>query len=165
MLRSFAIAFAALAVGAAAEPVNDDALRFSVVFPCPSATSSQLASTPAGSVAMTMYVCQSANGAYYVAISETPKDAVTEKNRDSVLSASIAGIAANLRGALHSAEPLATKDGIGRDVLIDIPEQKAVVHGRIYWTKDRLYQAMTFGPAGSEVGPEALAFLDSFKIK
>ena len=168
MVRRF-VFMAVLALGfggvAGAEPLDNPAFGFSVDFPCQSATASQIVSTPTGGVSMTMFVCQNAGGSYFVAVSDTPKAAVTDANREGVLNGTIAAISANLKGTIRAVVPLIGEKSRGRDVLIDIPEQKAAARAHVFLANDRVYQAMAFVPAGKETGKEAIAFLDSFKLK
>lgn len=171
MLRRFAwtIIGAALACGiAGAEPVDDPALGFSVDFPCQSATASQIVNTPTGGVTMAMFVCRNEAGSYFVAVSDTPKGAVTDANREAVLDGAIAGIVANLKGAVRQNAPVKpdkTDKISGRDLVIDVPAEKAAAHARVFWSGDRIYQAMAFVAEGRESAKEIVGFLDSFKLK
>lgn len=159
--RYAVVAAVALSAAARAEPVDSPAYGFSAVFPCTSATTSQVVSTPSGAVTMSIFVCQNAAGSFFVSVSDTPKGSVTDANREAVLAGAVAGIAANLKGTVRTAEPLTG----GRDVVIDLGEQKASAHARVFLAHDRLYQAMAFVATGKEAAKETLEFLNSFKLK
>jgi hypothetical protein len=158
-----AVAVLAMA-GAQAESFFSRAQNFGAAFPCKTRVAGQQVRTALGDIPTITYSCETGSNVFYVAVSTYPKGFIAKRTVAAASQDAIAGAAENVKG--HVRNNIAAKLGkqAGRDALIDVASQKTVVHLRVFFAGDRQYQVMYLGPAGTETGKPAMAFLGSFWI-
>ncbi len=152
-----------LAAGARAGTVSDRSLGFSAAFPCRSQQMAQTIAASFGKIPVKTLSCAKDNDFYIISVSRYPKGYIAK--RKTAYRDAVNGAADNAKGSVR--KNVAYKSGAvtGRDALIDVPSQGAVVHLRTFFVGDRQYQVIFLGPKGRESGKAALAFLNSFRLK
>jgi hypothetical protein len=152
------------AVVGRAEYTIDDAGRFAVIFPGPIERTAQEVDTALGKIALHLAVFDGGEKACMVIYCDYPPDALAKTDPNKAYEGAINGAVQNSGGTLRSKSDFKLGDIVGRDVIIDVPEKKTVVHVRFFLVQARLHQAMYCGPTDSENGPDATAFLNSFRL-
>ena len=154
-----------LAAGAKAETINSVEWGFSAAFPCQTQLASQPVPTKVGNVTMISYTCGTDVAAYFVAIADFPKGAITQQPSGAPYDGTISGMATNANGTIRSVTPFLLGSVTGRDAFIDIPSDHRTSHVRVFFVDDRQYQVMFLGPAGDENSKAALDFLNGFTLQ
>jgi len=165
LVATVVFASALLAAGARAETVNAGKWGFSVVFGCQSQLASQVVPTAAGKITMTAYSCGSRTAEYFVAVADYPVRSITKKTLDAAYNGAIYGAAGNVKGKIRSVAPYALGNVTGRDAVIDMKANKQTAHLRVFYVRNRQFQAMFVGPTGQENSKACLGFLNSFTLK
>ena len=120
----------------------------------------------AGGINFKNYSSAMRNGAYVVSVAEMPiakgePDEVTQKRLDGAAE----GMVKNVRGKLTGNNKITLDSKYpGRDVNADLPDNKGVIHARIYLVGTKLYQTMAIGAKGWVASPDTSKFLDSMSI-
>jgi hypothetical protein len=157
--------FAFLAVGAAdGEVVSNKHLGFSATFPCEAKQSLQQVATRIGKIPMTSFNCGNGSDIYYVVVSDYPRGFIANRTLGAAYADAVNGAADNVKGIVENVKPYPLAAVTGRDALIDVPADKAMVRLRVFFLGDRQYQVMALGPAGVKTDNTKLQFLDSFKL-
>jgi hypothetical protein len=156
-------AAAILLAGARAETFSDKALGFSAAFPCRSIQTSQTVIASFGKVPVTSLSCAKGKDIYIISVSRYPKGFVAKRNH--VYRDAVNGAAANVKGSVRSNKAFKLGAVTGRDVLIDVPADRAAAHMRVFFSGDRQYQVTFLGPKGHESGKAAMGFLNSFRLR
>jgi hypothetical protein len=152
-----------LAAGANAEPVKDRSLGFSAAFPCRSQQTTQTVIASFGKVPVTSLSCANDKDIYVISVSRYPKGFIAKRKH--VYRDAVEGAANNVKGKVRSNKAYTLGAVIGRDVLVDVPSQRAAAHMRVFFAGDRQYQVMFLGPKGHESGKAAMGFLNSFRLR
>ena len=163
-------AIAAAVVGLAAHYAWGDVLtnhdgRFTVSFPGKVTESTQTIDTKKGVVVAHIYSYQASNSVTYTALySDYPAGSVGQMPAETIYDGAINGAIGQAGGTLKSSTIVEANGVVGREAVFDAPSQRESVRVRYFLIGDRLYQVAYDGPAGSESGKDANAFLESFKI-
>jgi len=74
------------------------------------------------------------------------------------------GAVRNIRGTLIDEKKITLGRHPGREIVVDLPEQKGRLRDRLCIAGGRLYQVMVVGREGWVGSPDADRFLDSFRL-
>jgi hypothetical protein len=159
-------------VEATPETLVDDAGRFVVSLPKPVQRGSQPVDTAVGKIAMNMVYYDGGATAYMIIYCDYPAGSVTQSGGPEKVCANASnGAVQNVGGKIQSSSACQLGDVKGLEVVADIPPKDpndsasaSVARLRFFVVGDRLYQVMYIGPAGTETGSKAVAFLDSFRL-
>jgi hypothetical protein len=160
------------AVEAKPETLVDDAGRFVVSLPKPVQRGSQQVPTKVGNIAMNMIYYDGGAIAYMIIYCDYPAGSVAQSGGpDKVCANASEGAVKNVNGTVRTSSPYQLGDIKGLEIVADIPSKDpavpadaSVARVRFFVVGDRLYQVMYIGPTGKETSPEAVAFLDSFRL-
>ena len=163
---------AAPAVEAKPETLVDDAGRFVVSLPKPVQRDSQQVPTKVGKIAMNMVYYDGGAIAYMIIYCDYPAGSVASSGGPEKVCANASnGAVQNVNGTLRTSSAWQLGDVKGLEIVADIPSKDpqvpanaSVARVRFFVVGDRLYQVMYIGPTGSETGPKAVAFLNSFRL-
>jgi len=163
-MRVIAAAAAAALLATAAQGEAAKGAGFSAVFPCQTKLASQNVAAGKEAIPVVTRSCEGGGSLYYVTSATYPKGFVAKKTLAAAFNDAVGGAAANVKGSVRSNQPIKLGAVAGRDVLIDIPSDKAAAHLRVFFVGDKQFQVMVVGGKGSESAKPALAFLGSFKL-
>jgi hypothetical protein len=137
---------------------------YTVVFPCKASATSQTVKAGSMRVKVSSSACDDKNGHYTFAVSDFPKGFIAKKTVNAALADAVVGAARNVGGAVRVQKPSTVSGAAGREALIDVKKQKAVVRLEVFFVGDRQYQVVFIGAAGQENSKAANDFLGSFKL-
>jgi hypothetical protein len=153
-------------------PTVDDAGRFVATFEGTVQRGSQPVDTAVGKIAMNMVYYDGGAVAHMVIYCDYPAGSVAQSGGpDKVCANASDGAVKSVNGTVRTSSPYQLGDTNGLEVVADIPSKDpkvpanaSVARLRFFVVGERLYQEMYIGPAGTETSPEAVAFLDSFRL-
>jgi hypothetical protein len=154
------------------ETLVDDAGRFVVSLPKPVQRGSQQVPTKVGNIAMNMVYYDGGAVAYMIIYCDYPAGSVAGSGGPEKVCANASdGAVKNVNGTIRMSSSYQLDDVKGLEVVADIPSKDpkvpanaSVARLRFFVVGDRLYQVMYIGPTGTETNPEAVTFLDSFRL-
>jgi hypothetical protein len=153
-------------------PTVDDAGRFVATFEGATQRGAQPVDTTVGKITMNMVYYDGGAIAHMVIYCDYPAGSVASSGGpDKVCANASDGAVKNVSGTIRTSSPYQLGDSNGLEVVADIPPKDpkdpssaSVARLRFFVVGDRLYQVMYIGPTGTETNPEAVAFLDSFRL-
>ncbi|HXA80129.1 MAG TPA: hypothetical protein VNV14_02575 [Opitutaceae bacterium] len=153
-------------------PTVDAAGRFVATFEGAVQRGSQQVSTKVGNIAMNMVYYDGGAIAHMVIYCDYPAGSVASSGGPEKVCANASdGAVKSVNGTIRTSSPYQLGDSNGLEVVADIPPKDpkdsstaSVARLRFFVVGDRLYQVMYIGPTGQETSPEAVAFLDSFRL-
>jgi hypothetical protein len=153
-------------------PTLDDAGRFIATFGGAIQRGSQPVDTAVGKITMNMVYYDGGAIAHMVIYCDYPAGSVASSGGpDKVCANASDGAVKSVNGTVRTSSPYQLGDSNGLEVVADIPSKDpkapagaSVAKLRFFVAGDRLYQVMYIGPTSSETSPEAVAFLDSFRL-
>ncbi len=160
------------AVEAKPSTVVDDAGRFVATYPGAVQRGSQPVDTAVGKIAMNMVYYDGGAVACMVIYCDYPAGSVgTSGGPDKVCANASDGAVKSVNGTVRTSTSCQLGGVKGLEVVADIPPtdpkvstNASVARLRFFVVGDRLYQVMYIGPSGKETSPEAVDFLDSFRL-
>jgi hypothetical protein len=163
-IRMIGLAAAAALLATAAEAEAVKGAGFTASFPCQTKQASQNVVAGAATIPIVSYSCEGAGSLYYVVASTYPKGFIAKKTLAAAYKDAVGGAASNVKGKVRTDQPIKLGAVAGRDVLIDIPSDKAAAHLRVFFVGDKQFQVMVVGAKGRETAKPAMDFLGSFKL-
>lgn len=161
-VAALAGATAIFLAGAGAATVSNPKLGFSAAFPCQAGQTTKTITAGFGKVPVTTFSCGKGGDIYIVSVSQYARGFIVKQK--TVYRNAVNSAAANVGGKVRTAAAYTLDTVTGRDVLIDVPAQRATAHLRLFFVGDRQYQAVFLGPQGHENDKAALGFLNSFRL-
>lgn len=139
---------------------------FSVDMPGDAIETKQALGLPTGGkVEVKIFLVQlKADTNYIVSYCDLPAESLQGLTPDARLDRARDDAVAASKGKLVSDKKVKLGTDPGRDVVIELPEDKGFVRDRIYLVKTRLYQLVVTGDKGLVMGADAEKYLDSFKL-
>jgi hypothetical protein len=148
-------------VEAKPETLVDDAGRFVATFPGTIQRNSQ----PVDAAVVKGAYYDGGTTAYMVFYCDYPAGHVARVGGpDKVYENASNGAVQNWGGKIQSSSAYKLGGVKGLEIVSDIPASNSVGRVRYFIVGDRLYQVMYIGPAGTATNPEAVAFLNSFRL-
>lgn len=147
-----------------AEAVTSKDGHFAATFPGAARMSSAPVQSGDVTVRMTMYAFENGVFSYYVTYSDYPPQVFARTSQGQALTNVIHSTVANVKGKVTHEETITIGNVSGREVVIDVPAQNALMRERLLLVGNRLYQIVYGGPQGSENSKAALDFLNSFRL-
>ena len=163
-IRMIGLAAAAAMLATAAQAEAVKGAGFTASFPCRTKQTSQNVAAGNAAIPIVSYSCEGAGSLYYVVASTYPKGFIAKKTLAAAYKDAVGGAAANVRGTVRTSQPIKLGAVGGREVLIDIPSDKAAAHLRLFFVGDKQFQVMIVGAKGRESAKPAMDFLGSFKL-
>ncbi|HEV8073606.1 MAG TPA: hypothetical protein VGP21_05680 [Opitutaceae bacterium] len=153
-------------------PTVDDAGRFVATFEGAVQRGSQPVDTAVGKITMNMAYYDGGAVAHMIIYCDYPAGSVAQSGGPEKVCANASdGAVKNVNGTIRTSSSYQLGDVKGLEVVADIPSKDpkvpadaSVARLRFFVVGDRLYQVMYIGPTGQETSPEAVAFLDSFRL-
>jgi hypothetical protein len=141
--------------------------RFTVQFPGTPKQASQTQTTKLGPLDAKVFLLELPDGLYAVWYVDYPREALARNRPDELLDGARDGAVANVKGKL-AGETKITQNGFpGRELRIEVTTRKGVAAAtvRLYFVKERLYQAIVVMDKAREAQTEIRKFLDSFRFE
>jgi hypothetical protein len=153
-------------------PTVDDTGHFVAVFGGAVQRGSQQVPTKVGNIAMNMIYYDGGTIAHMVIYCDYPAGSVASSGGPEKVCANASdGAVKSVNGTIRTSSAYQLGDSNGLEVVADIPPKNpkdpstaSVARLRFFVVGDRLYQVMYIGPTGQETSPEAVTFLDSFRL-
>lgn len=144
---------------------KSDAGKFSVEAPGEMKEASQDIPSAAGTIKLTTYTATAGNKAFIVSYNDYPA-AVTSAAPQTLLDGAQSGAIAQVNGTLVNDKNINLSGNPGKEYVANVktPQGDAVAKARIYLVKTRLYQTLAIVPKNEADSPDAIKFLDSFKL-
>lgn len=146
------------------EVIKENAGWYSVDIPLPFERDDQFTDSELGKLRLFTLSHDGGTVAYNVSYSDYPDGAFAGRDLSALINVLVRAQTQSMRATVRSTVPSQLGDIVGQETILDVPSQHAVFRLRNYIVGDRLFQVTYMGPAGSEAGPEALKFLNSFKL-
>jgi hypothetical protein len=153
-------------------PTVDNAGRFVATFEGAVQRGAQPVDTAVGKITMNMVYYDGGAIAHMVIYCDYPAGSVASSGGPEKVCANASdGAVKSVNGTVRTSSPYQLGDSNGLEVVADIPPKDpkdlasaSIAKLRFFVVGDRLYQVMYIGPAGTETNPEAVTFLDSFRL-
>ena len=146
---------------------KSEAGRFAVMTPVTFEESTNNLETEAGKIDLHLFANQLDDIAYVVAYSDYPPENAIPDYAEKMLDGARNGAVGNTRGRLVSETKISLADYPGRELVIETRGEDrppAVVKGRMFMVKNRLYQITVVAPRGKAGDKIIDDFLQSFKL-
>ncbi len=155
--------------GCTAKPqaFKSQAGRFAVMAPQPLQESTQAVTTQAGKIDLYLFSTQQDNIGYFVSYCDYPPDIMEKSDPERMLDGSRDGALSNAKGKLIDETKIALEGHPGRELAMETKDEsgrRAVIKGRMFMVKNRLYQVMVVAPRSRADEKELDQFIQSFKL-
>jgi hypothetical protein len=139
--------------------------KFSVALPDKPTEKTNKVKLDAGEVELHLFSVAQKDHAYVVTYNDFPKPAVGD-DRDKFLTGVVERNVASLKGKLASDVKVALGKAKhpGREIRVEIPDQKRLYRARLFLVGDRLYQVVALGPDEFVKGKAVDDYLNSFAV-
>ncbi len=141
--------------------------RFSVMTPAPLQEEAKTLDTEAGKVELHIFAGQLDDIAYVIGYSDYSPETGPPGYAEKMLDGARNGAVGNTHGKLVSEAPISLSGYPGRELVIEAwaeDRPPAVIKGRLYMAKNRLYQVTVVTPRGKAGDKVVDDFLQSFKL-
>jgi hypothetical protein len=155
--------------GCAAKPqeFKSAAGRFAVTAPKTLQESTQDLELQAGKIALHLFSTQQDNIGYFVSYCDYPPETMAHGDLEKMLDGSRDGALSKTKGKLVSETKISLEGNPGRELVMETADEsgrRAIIKGRLFMVKNRLYQVMVVAPRSQAGDKEVDQFLQSFKL-
>lgn len=139
---------------------------FSILLPGTPKKSVRSISSAVGLVDLNTWTVDRGTVAYMVAYTDYPKNKIAGQSPATLLAQARDGAVSNVKGTISDESDITLSGHPGKKFLVNFTAKgrKGVVHARIYFVGNRLYQTIVVRVSGRGSAADAEKCLDSFKL-
>ena len=146
---------------------KSEAGGFAVTAPKTLQESTQDLELQSGKITLYLFSTQQDNIGYFVSYCDYPPETMAHGDPEKMLDGSRDGALSNAKGKLLSETKITLEGNPGRELVMEAADEsgrRAVIKGRLFMVKNRLYQVMVVAPRGQAGDKIIDDFLQSFKL-